>query len=99
MSRLRICEDVRADTSWMAEAACVRHSALPWVEDLRKVPRVLVEIMREVCADCPVRRSCAAYAVEVGITAGWWAGTNLNAFTRRKPPTIDDLPALGGDGA
>lgn len=96
MSRLRICEEKSADTAWMADAACVRHSALPWVEDLRKVPRVLIEIMREVCADCPVREACARYAVDVGITAGWWAGTNLNAFTRAHPPMMDDL---GGDAA
>ena len=96
MSRLRICEEKPADTTWMADAACVRHSALPWVEDLRKVPRVLIGIMCEVCAECPVRDACAAYAVEVGITAGWWAGTNLNAFTKGQPPTVHDL---GGDAA
>lgn len=105
MTRLRICEESPASTAWMVDAACVRHSALPWVEDLRMVPRVLIDIMREVCAECPVRTACANYAVQASITAGWWAGTNLNAFTRAHPPTPDDLAAhddrddLGGDAA
>lgn len=102
MSRLRICDDSLPSTAWMVDAACVRHSALPWVEDLRAVPRVLIGIMREVCAECPVRGACATYAVEARITAGWWAGTNLNAFTRAHPPTFSDvitIDDLGGDAA
>ena len=91
MTRLRLQEEKVADSRWMAKASCVGHTALPWTENLSRVPEVLVDIMRDLCDSCPVRAECAAYAVEVGITAGWWAGRSLNSFHNGNPPTAEDL--------
>jgi hypothetical protein len=91
MTRLRLQEEKPADSRWMARASCVGHTALPWTENLSRVPEVLVDIMRDLCDACPVRAECAAYAVEVEITAGWWAGRSLNGFKNGNPPTAEDL--------
>lgn len=77
------------DTSWMREATCARYTALPWTQDLRSVPGRTVALMGSICAQCPVRRECANYAVEAGVTAGWWAGVNLNRFHVYDHPTAD----------
>lgn len=89
MTRLR--EEKPVDTRWMAPGACVGHSALPWTENLSHVPEILIDIMRNLCAGCPVRDQCAAFAVEAEITAGWWAGRSLNRFSVTHPPTVNDV--------
>jgi hypothetical protein len=91
MTRLRLQEEKLAESRWMAKASCVGHTALPWTENLSHVPEVLIDIMHDLCASCPVRAECAAFAVEVGITAGWWAGRSLNGFHNGNPPTAEDL--------
>jgi hypothetical protein len=91
MTRLRLQEEKLADTRWMADGACVGHTALPWTGNLSQVPEVLVDIMRDLCHGCPVRAQCAAYAVDVEITAGWWAGRSLNGFRNGHPPTAEDM--------
>jgi hypothetical protein len=93
MTRMRAWEGKQADTRWMADAACVDHPGLPWIENPNRVPKMLIECMQEVCLACPVRAACAAYAVEVEITAGWWAGRHLGGFTHTNPPTAEDMPS------
>ncbi len=79
MSRIRIGEaEKTADTRWMTDARCLDYPDLPWIEDLGHASKQVRAEMREVCAACPVRASCAAYAVEVGINAGWWAGRSMH---------------------
>jgi hypothetical protein len=94
MTRCLWEENKLADTRWMAQAACVGHTALPWIRDLSREHKLLVDIMRDLCEACPVRKRCAAYVVEAEITAGWWAGRSLNGFTHWNPPTAEDM---GGD--
>ncbi len=86
MTRIRIGEaEKTADTRWMVDARCLDYPDLPWVEDLHRASKQVRAEMRQVCAACPVRRSCAAYAVQVKATAGWWAGRSMhrNAAGRR----------------
>lgn len=91
MTRLPRKDERRVDTRWMARGACVGHTALPWTQPLGRVPRMLIDIMADLCDGCPVRDQCAAYAVEAEITVGWWAGRSLNRFTHNHPPTREDL--------
>jgi WhiB family transcriptional regulator, redox-sensing transcriptional regulator len=52
-----------------------------------------IEVARQVCASCPVRLSCLAYALRTRPAAGVWAGftaeeiTGLSTAARRRPDT------------
>jgi WhiB family redox-sensing transcriptional regulator len=50
---------------------------------------------KRVCADCPVRRPCGAYADREGMTYGVWAGINRspNGAHRRSSPIKDQAAA------
>ena len=81
---------------WMSQAACARFPDLPWIADTNRAPDVLVDIMREICAGCPVANACAAYVDTARITGGWWAGKD------RDPETIwshvEWVPVIGRKG-
>lgn len=66
----------RLDSEWMADASCTNVPGLPWIQNPRRVPDFLVEMMAEVCASCPVLNACEAFAEQAHITAGFWAGTS-----------------------
>ncbi|MER7609278.1 WhiB family transcriptional regulator [Nocardioides sp. NPDC127503] len=74
----------------MEHAACATREArgLPWTTDEIETPTVLVDLMRETCAGCPVRLACAAYARSSKATGGWWAGVD------RAPEPADLLDLL-----
>lgn len=74
--------------AWMDHAACATRETrgLPWTTDAIETPAVLVELMQETCAACPVRLACAAYARTA--TGGWWAGVD------RAPEPADLLDLL-----
>lgn len=40
---------------------------------------VRVAVAREICASCPVRLACLAYALRTGATTGVWAGHDADA--------------------
>ena len=65
------------DTRWMADAACARFWGMPWTESGR-IPALMVELMAETCAACPVRDACEWFVQDAEITAGWWAGASRN---------------------
>lgn len=81
---------------WMSDAACARLPDLPWLADTGTAPDVLVDIMREVCATCPVSADCSAYVDTARITGGWWAGED------RDPEAIwlhvEWVPVIGRKG-
>jgi hypothetical protein len=81
---------------WMREAACSRFPHFPWTADTGTAPDVLVDLMREVCAGCPVADACAAYVQTAKVTGGWWAGED------RDPEAIwhqvEWLPVIGRSG-
>jgi len=73
------------DDDWMRQAACARHPDLPWTtdtDDLHRVPEVVVRVMLDTCAACPVRAECEAYARDTCVTGGWWAGIDRDPFAR-----------------
>jgi hypothetical protein len=87
MTRRRLFPDgPELDTRWMADAACADVPGLPWIDSPRRVPTVLVELMAEICATCPVLERCAVFVDEAAITAGYWAGTSRQGYT------VQDLP-------
>ncbi|OIJ25228.1 WhiB family transcriptional regulator [Nocardioides luteus] len=64
--------------AWMEHAACTlpETRGLPWTTDADEAPTVLVDLMRETCASCPVRLACDAYARSSKSSGGWWAGVD-----------------------
>lgn len=64
------------DTTWIASATCGRLPSLPWTDNPQRVPEVVLEIMRGVCARCPVLEDCAAFVEDGHVTAGFWAGSS-----------------------
>jgi hypothetical protein len=81
------------ETAWMADAACTRMPGLPWIENRQQVPRVIVDLMREICAGCPVLAECADFVVDAEITAGWWAGASYDGYTVQDLPRREDHAA------
>lgn len=81
------------DTDWMADAACTRVPGLPWVENRQQVPRLIVDLMRETCAACPVLADCADFVIDAEITAGWWAGASYDRYTVQDTPRRKDHAA------
>lgn len=90
MSRAPRVRAPRLQTDWMADAACVHMPGLPWIENPRRVPDVLLDLMAEACAACPVRTACEIFADQAHITAGFWAGESRHHLQ------VDDFHV--GDG-
>ena len=77
------------DTSWMDQARCAdseldfvpTHGFSGYAADLAE--------LREVCADCPVKRECLEYAFEqrTSLVDGFYAGT-VGAQRKR----VKDIP-------
>lgn len=67
---------VGSGIGWMRNAACTRPGTrgLPWTTDVQLLPPVVVELMAETCALCPVQAACARYALTEEIDGGFWAG-------------------------
>ncbi|GGR44671.1 hypothetical protein J2S40_004071 [Nocardioides luteus] len=78
--------------AWMEHAACTTRETrgLPWTTDEIETPSVLVELMQETCASCPVRLACAAYARTA--TGGWWAGVDRASEPADLLDLLDVLP-------
>jgi Transcription factor WhiB len=66
-----------------------------------------VAVAREICASCPVRLACLAYALRTGATSGVWAGHDadagelayLTAAARQPVETVPVRPAAAGVAA
>jgi WhiB family transcriptional regulator, redox-sensing transcriptional regulator len=65
---------VRSETNheWMAQGAC---RATPEV-DFFPNDGAGVAAAQKVCANCPVRRPCLEFALDLAITHGVWGGTS-----------------------
>jgi hypothetical protein len=83
---------------WMPSAACLSRVDLPWTTDATSTTRAAVRAMEGVCAGCPVRNHCAAYAVEADVTGGFWAGQDRDLLAPRRLDTAGTAyqPALPG---
>lgn len=64
---------------WSEHADCLDAPDLPWLAD--HPSSVDVSAMAAVCASCPVRLACAAYATTVDVTGGFWAGHHRDPAT------------------
>ena len=65
--------------AWHAGAACRDHPELSWFPALG----VRVDAIKAICAACPVRSDCLAWALSQGPELqGWWGG--LGDRTRRR---------------
>ncbi len=58
---------------WQAEAACRGQGSAGWVSE---TDTTLYEKQKAVCAGCPVREACLAYALANKSLKGCWGGTS-----------------------
>ncbi len=60
---------------WAARGSCATTATgYPWTTDTWLVPPVLVDLMADTCAACPVLTQCDTYAEAEAVTGGFWAG-------------------------
>ena len=57
---------------WQSEAACRGQGAQQWVGETDGTPYA---VQKAVCAGCPVREACLAYALANKSLMGCWGGT------------------------
>jgi len=62
------------EEAWMADGSCRAHPELGWIEEAHDVGLGETATMSVICAACPVRGECAAFASRENITSGFWAG-------------------------
>ena len=67
---------------WMRDAACAKQLNLPWTVDHAQLDEYNRKILARICAGCPVRQACAAYADDHKVNAGFWAGTSRDRHPR-----------------
>lgn len=82
------------EEAWMRDATCARVD-LPWTADSSRVNPVLVLLMQEACAQCPVLEQCGDYVAAHQISGGWWAGKDRNSTSPDMDPAHSDSVARG----
>jgi WhiB family redox-sensing transcriptional regulator len=84
--------------SWQERARCGQHDPEIFFD-----PRVRAERKaKSICAQCPVRLDCLAWALSVRAEFGIWGGLNgkeRSALLRRSGGSIETQPALQPVGA
>jgi WhiB family redox-sensing transcriptional regulator len=65
-----LCEELLGRPAWHAQAACRGQGAGEWVKAAGDYTAE-----RAVCASCPVREECLAYALADKDLVGMWGGT------------------------
>lgn len=66
-------EDMAADTSWMSRGVCGQTDPEVFFAPRDAGPNWFAAAV-QVCAGCPVRERCAAYAIDNEIAYGVWGG-------------------------
>ncbi len=69
-------------TVWQERASCAGMSDV-FIDGIKPEADVLNTVMR-ICARCPVRDECGAYAVATSATWGVWGGVWRGAIKFRK---------------
>lgn len=69
--------------AWMERAACRGVDPRAFYAD-GKHSREQVNAARKICAVCPVRPQCAAYAIETGEYYGVWGGMSQQQLRQRR---------------
>jgi len=65
-------EEMLQRPTWQQEAACRGQGSRQWVGETDGLPYAA---QKAVCAECPVREPCLAYALANKSLAGCWGGT------------------------
>jgi WhiB family transcriptional regulator, redox-sensing transcriptional regulator len=78
--------------SWMALAKCRDMKPAMFFPD----DRVGVREAQQICAVCPVKLACLAYALENGLTDGVWGGISEHERRRILCQRPDYLPDFRG---
>lgn len=73
--------------AWMAYGSCLAHPELGWIKDSHDVGLGETATMSVICAACPVRRDCDAFATREHVTSGFWAGEHRD---------LDQAAGFGG---
>lgn len=76
---------------WRTEAACAEVPDVdffPVNDDLGEMTRALA-----VCAECPVREECLAFAIETNQSDGIWGGTTPGERSKLRRVWLRDLRA------
>ena len=63
-------EASRPELAWMDDAACSQVGGDAWFPEKSEAPT----LAKRICMSCPVRASCADYAIENIIPWGVWGG-------------------------
>ncbi|MFJ8145999.1 WhiB family transcriptional regulator [Streptomyces sp. NPDC096048] len=69
--------------AWLDRAACVGMDDRVFYAN-GKHAREQVKAARQVCAGCPVRRQCAAFAIQTGEKWGVWGGMSQQQLRQRR---------------
>lgn len=72
-----------APAIWESSAACADRLDLPWTSDRADLTDWQAASMTAVCQACPALLDCLAAVDTLGVTGGWWAGTD------RDPLAVD----------
>jgi hypothetical protein len=87
---------------WMRHGDCLgRAAGLPWTTDEADLPEVVADMIREACAQCPVRLACMAYADRRNMVGGWWAGQDRDPESPSnlaRWEAVDWVPVKGRGG-
>lgn len=65
---------------WMARAACATANPDAWFPE----PGGSTVAVKKVCASCPVRAECLAYALRNGESEGVWGGLSARQLRRAR---------------
>lgn len=70
--------------SWMQHGRCARRPDLPWLVDRHRVDADDRATMAMLCAGCPVRATCCAFADQTKVKGGFWAGEHAEDRRERR---------------
>ncbi|MGW7495402.1 WhiB family transcriptional regulator [Streptomyces luteogriseus] len=70
-------------TGWRQRAACIGIDPRAFFP-IGHHARAQVNAARRICAACPVRQQCAAFAIETGERNGIWGGMTQQQLRQRR---------------
>lgn len=94
--------------NWREDAACLHADPELFFPIASMGPALdQIEEAKRICAACPVRRPCLAWALEQGIVSGIWGGTSeaerramRGATTRNRTYEMGSTPTMpSGDAS
>lgn len=93
--------------TWREDAACL-HADPDLFFPIASIGPALDQIdqAKRICAACPVRKPCLAWALDQGVVSGIWGGTSeaerraiRRATTRYRTYETEGTPAMPGGSA